>query len=235
MRFALFILALVAAGPATAGSFRPPAGCETFMTVQSRGCRVSNHYQCSADQKGDQWRADFDQEGMFFLSRIDREAQWVESFDLNPTVRQTLDPNPADAASFTDLLAGRDDFDFRLSKETGEKSHVTGHDALTGKSMTIDGVTLLQTAFDFTEVDAEGNELRRARGNEFVHPEWRLFFAGPSEWHDGNDWLPVNGSPVQFVFPGEPGFESTQPIFECGALMSRAPLHPPVQEASYAR
>ena len=141
----------------------------------------------------------------------------------------------ADPASFTALLGGRDDFDFRLSKETGEKSHVTGHDALTGKSMTIDGVTLLQTAFDFTEVDAEGNELRRARGNEFVHPEWRLFFAGASEWHDGNDWLPVNGSPVQFVCPGEPGFESTQPIFECGALMSRAPLHAPVQEASYAR
>ena len=32
--------------------------------------------------------------------------------------------------------------------------------------------------------------------------------------------LPVDGSPVQFIFPGEPGFFSTEPIFDCDALMS---------------
>lgn len=219
------ILTLAAAPAATAGSFTPPEGCETFLTVQSRGCRVSNHYRCTADQPGDQWRADFDQEGMFFLSRIDREAQWVESFELNPRLRQTLDSGAADPASFSALVeGGRDDFDFRLSKDDGQRSHVTGHDALTGKSFTIDGVALEQTEFEFTELDEQGNILRQSRGNEYVHPEWRLFFSGPSEWFDGSDWLPVDGSPVQFVQPGEPGFAATQPIFECGALMSQAPL-----------
>lgn len=219
------ILTLAAAPVATAGSFTPPEGCETFLTVQSRGCRVSNHYRCTADQPGDQWRADFDQEGVFFLSRIDREAQWVESFELNPRLRQTLDSGAADPASFSALVeGGRDDFDFRLSKDDGQRSHVTGHDALTGKSFTIDGVALEQTEFEFTELDEQGNILRQSRGNEYVHPEWRLFFSGPSEWFDGSDWLPVDGSPVQFVQPGEPGFAATQPIFECGALMSQGPL-----------
>lgn len=219
---ALVALLLSAAAPVGAGSFKAPEGCETWLTVQSRGCRVSNHYRCSADQPGDQWRADFDLEGIFFLSRIDAEAQWVESYEFNPRVKQVLD-GADDPASFSDLLQGRDDFDFRLSRDNGEKTHVTGHDALTGQRTVIDGIELLQTEFDFTEVDAEGNQLRRARGREYVHPEWRLFFAGPSEWHDGSDWLPSDGSPVQFILPGEKGFAATQPIFECGAMMSEAP------------
>lgn len=228
---AALMLTLFAALPAAAGSFSPPPGCETWLTVQSRACRVSNHYTCTADPSGDKWRADFDQEGMFFVSRIDSEAQWVESYDVSPPVRQVLESGATDPASFSDLLAGRDDYDFRLSRSDGQRSHVTGYDALTGKSLVIDGITLQQTEFDFTEVDEDGNVLRRARGNEYVHPEWRLFFAGPSEWQDGENWLPVDGSPVQFIFPGEPGFRSTQPIFECGALMSSYPKSSQATEA----
>ena len=104
------------------GVFTPPEGCTGWLTVQSRGCRVSNHYRCEADAPGDQWRADFDQEGIFFVSRIDRETQWVESYDMFPTVRQTLDPNPADPASFSELLsAGMDTFDFGLTEDTGSQ------------------------------------------------------------------------------------------------------------------
>lgn len=223
MKYAVALFLALGATPACAGSFAAPAGCETYLTVQSRGCRVSNHYTCTADQPGDKWRADFDQEGIYFLSRIDNQTQWVESFELNPQVRQTLDANPADPASFDALLAGRDDFDFRLSKDNGARSHVTGYDALTGKSFVIDGVTLQQTEFEFTETDPDGNVLRHARGNEYIHPEWRMFFAGPSEWDENGEWFPSDGSPVQFIQPGEPGFAATQPIFECGALMSQAP------------
>ena len=32
--------------------------------------------------------------------------------------------------------------------------------------------------------------------------------------------LPVDGTPRQFVFPGEPGFFTTEPIFDCDATMS---------------
>lgn len=214
------VMALALGPAAHAGSFTAPEGCEAFLTVQSRGCRVSNHYRCAADAPGDQWRADFDQEGMFFLSRIDSETQWVESYEFNPPARQTLDPNPVDPASFTDLLTGRDDFDFRLSKDTGDRSHVQGHDALTGRTVTIDKLPLKQTEFEFTETDDSGTVLRRSRGNEYILPDLRLFMSGPSEWWDGTQWLPVDGSPMQFIFPGEPGFGATQPIFECGALMS---------------
>lgn len=212
-----------APAPAAAGAFSPPEGCTTWLTVQARQCRVSNYYRCTGDAPGDQWRADFDQQGIFFVSRIDAEAQWVESFELFPTVRQTLDPSPEDPASFTELLAGVDTFAFNLSKDDGRRSRVRGFDRLTGKSATIDGVVLLQTEYEFTETDSAGNLLRRSRGNEFIHPEWRTFFAGPGEYDGGEGYVPIDGSPVQFVMPGEPGFEATEPIYDCDVTTSSLP------------
>ncbi len=222
----LALALLLAPVPGLAGSWTAPEGCEVFMTVQSKGCRVSQYYRCIADPHGDQWRADFDQEGVYFLSHIDGEGQWIESYNLNPTVRQTLDPNAQDPASFSELLSsGMDTFAFGLSREDGTQSDVAGFDRLTGKTTVIDGITLRQTEFDYTEVDPMGNVLRRSRGNEYAHPEWRLFFSGPSEWDPGDgNFLPMDGSPVEFVFPGEPGFLKTQPIYDCDAVMSEAEI-----------
>lgn len=211
--------------PAQAGNFTPPQGCSLFMTVQSRACRVSNHYKCTQDAPGDQWRADFDQEGKFFESRIDSETQWMETIESNPTVRQTLDPSPADPASFSELLAtGQDSFDFNLSKDNGEASRVTGYDKLTGQEVVIDGITLKQTEYQYEEVDAFGNVIGRAHGNEYIHPEWRLFFSGQSQWDQGDGtFLPLDGRPMQFLFPGDKGFGATQPIFDCDPVMSALP------------
>lgn len=228
------LLFVILAAPAAAGTFTPPEGCTAYLTVQSRQCRVSNYYKCSADAPGDQWRQDFDQEGLFFRSRIDSETQWIESFDSNPEVRQSLDPGSEDPASFTDLTSqGRDDFAFRLTKETGEKTRVRGFDKLTGKSVVIDGVTLKQTQFEFTETDTEGNVVRQSRGNEFISPEWRTFFSGPSEWNDGTGYVPLDGSPVQFILPGEPKFGSVEPIFDCDTVVSSLPTAPDVLEAAF--
>ena len=223
---AILAAALLPAVPAraqsvTPGVFSPPPGCTGWLTVQSRGCRVSNHYRCDADAPGDQWRADFDQEGIFFVSRIDRETQWVESFDMFPTTRQVLLPNPADPASFSTLLStGIDTFDFGLSVEDGSQSVVRGFDRLTGRSVTIDGVTLEETEFDYTETAPDGSITQKARGNEYINRDWRIFLSGTSEWEGPDGMLPIDGTPRQFIFPGEPGFFTTEPIFDCDATMS---------------
>ncbi|WP_050527507.1 hypothetical protein [Pseudorhodobacter aquimaris] len=222
MRSQILALICLVAAPtgAAAGSFNPPAGCSAYLTVQSRSCRVSNYYTCSQDPSGDQWRADFDQQGLFFVSRVDFEGQWVESYEVNPMVRQTLDPGAEDPASFTELLGGLDSYAFNLSRDNGEQSRVRGFDRLTGASVQIDGISLLETEFEYSETDPAGNLLRRSRGREYIHPEWRVFFSGPSEWDGGAGYLPMDGSPVEFIFPDEPGFLSSQPVFECDAILS---------------
>ena len=205
-----------------ANAWTAPQGCEVFLTVQSKECRVSNHYRCTGDAPGDQWRADFDQDGIFFQSRINAEGEWVESHELNPLVKQELRPGSMDPASFSGLLAtGRDDFIFGLQKDTGEQTDVRGFDRLTGKSWVIDGITLSETEYQFEESDTAGQVLRQSRGREYIHPEWRLFFSGPAEWWDGTAWLPMDGSPMAFVFPGEPGFAATEPLFNCDPVLSQ--------------
>jgi len=224
MKAFLAVPFLLLANPAWAGSFTPPEGCTLKFTVQSRGCNLSNHYICTADNPGDQWRADFDQEGVYFRSRIDAETQWVESHEINPPVIQTLDPNPTDPASFSELLAtGYDSFAFGLTKDNGEISTVRGYDRLTGEEVVIDGVTLKRTEFEMTETAPDGRILRKVRGREFISEDLRLFFSGTSEHLSMDEWLPLEGSPMTFSFEGDKGFGATQPIFDCDAVLSGLP------------
>ena len=223
MRIFIIATMLLGATPALAGTWSAPEGCEAFMTVQSKACRVSHYYTCQGDAPGEQWRVDIDQEGPFFYSKIDAEAQWVESYD---PIKQTLDANPADPASFSELLAsGLDTWDFTLSKADGSASRAAGYDRLTGKTVVIDGISLSQTEVEFTEYDRDGNVIRQSRGNEYAHPDWRLFFAGPGETDLGDgQWLPIDGSPVDFIFPEEEGFLASQPIYDCDALTAELPV-----------
>lgn len=216
----LVVPLLLLASPALAAGFKAPEGCQSVMTVQSRGCYVANYYTCEAEP-GFLWRVDYDQEGPFYQSMIDSETQWLESLDLGDGVLQTLDPNPADPASASGLLAsGYDGFIFGLSKDNGEHTNVRGFDRLTGESVVIDGVTLRRTEYEYTETDDAGNILRQSRGHEFILESPRTFIAGTSEWFDGEVWQPMDGRPVDFAFPGGKGFEATQPIFDCDAVMS---------------
>jgi hypothetical protein len=226
MRIVVIATALMGGTSAFAGTWDTPAGCEVFMTVQSKACRVSNHYRCAADAPGDQWRADFDQEGLFFTSRIDSEGQWVESYTYNPTVKQVLDPVIADEASFSELLSkGIDTWDFGMTRDDGTASGAKGYDRLTGKTVVIDGISLQETEVDFVEADVMGNTLRRSRGNEYLHADWRLFFSGPGETDLGDgQWLPIDGSPVEFIFPGEEGFLGIQPKYDCDVLSAELPV-----------
>ena len=233
MRNVLILACLIApAAPALAGTWTTPEGCEAFLTVQSKSCRVSHYYRCNADIPGEQWRVDMDQEGPFFYSKIDAEGQWLESYD---PIKQVLDPGPADPASMSELVSeGMDTWSFSLSKADGTATRAEGYDRLTGKSVLIDGITLKQTEVDFTEFDQSGTVFRRSKGNEYINPDWRLFFAGPGETDLGDgQWLPIDGSPVDFVFPGEDGFLATQPIYDCDALTANADLPHSLWRARY--
>lgn len=209
--------------------WQAPEGCEIFLTVQAKGCRVSNHYRCEGDRAGDQWRADFDQEGMFFRSRINAETEWVESYDSNPPVQQLLGQR-RDPASFSDLIAaGVDTFDFDLTRSDGVKSSVKGFDRLTGVQITIDGVILDETAFEATETDVTGAQMRASRGREYISRDKRLFFAGPGEVDLGDgQWLPIDGSPIDFINPGEPGFAAKMPLYDCDPVLTEAPRLPAI-------
>ncbi|MCJ8140767.1 hypothetical protein [Falsirhodobacter halotolerans] len=220
---ALGLVALLPSGAfAQAGAFSPPEGCTTIMTVQSKECRVSNYYACDGMEEGAQWRLDADQEGPYFLTLTNAEAEWVESHDGGPV--QTLGER-ADPGSLSTLFAtGRDTFDFWLDRADGTRRHVTGKDRLTGETVTIGGQSLAVTQFAFTERDENGDVTRQSRGQEYVSRTLGTFFGGPTEYGDGSgQWAKSDGRPVTFAFPGDQGYQASQPIFDCDVIMSGLP------------
>lgn len=222
---AVTVVALVE--PIHAGQFQPPKGCTAYLTVQARGCKVSHHYTCKGEAKGLQWRVDIGNDGPYFVSQIDAEGQWLDSMNLWDGVRQRLMPGAADPASLSALFAtGTDAYDFRQISTQGTITQVKGFDTLTGKTVVIDGVTLEETAFEFRETDAKGLFLNAARGNEYVHRGWRLFFSGPSEWDGGGGFEPFDRSPARFDEPGDAGFLSDTPEFDCSAQLARFEVQP---------
>ena len=211
---------LVLALPAAAAEFRPPAGCTLTMTVQQRSCTVAQHYSCSADAAGDQWVAYFTREGLVYQSRIDAETRWMESTDTVSGITDRLEPDAADHASLRTLMAlGRDDFDFWTVSDSGERLRHVGHDELTGQT-TIDRVALDTTRFELETFSAEGDLLIRRTGTQFVSRETGRFYGG---LETATDWSgevsETNDTPVTFARPGEAGFGSTDPQFDCDMQM----------------
>lgn len=223
----LLVLAggMLAAGQARAASFTPPAGCTLNVTVQNRSCTVSQYYTCSADPEGYQHSAHFGREGLYHLSTIDAETRWIESQSMSSGLIDRLVEEAEDHASFSDLLATRrDDFDFWTQTDDGQRLHHQGADTLTGETVTIDGQALERTRFQLTTRDAGGEVLITREGSQYISREFNRFYGGTET---GSDWTgaktETDDSPVLFTFPGEAGFGSTTPQFDCDQLLTQIP------------
>lgn len=205
----------------TPATFSLPAGCDAFLTVQTESCQVGHHFTCQGDPEGHQRRVTLDEQGMTYVGEIDGETQWISSFHVLSGHRERLESNPVEPASLSDLIeTGVDDFDFRtLSDEIGRTRYV-GQDTLTGREITIDGVTLAETTYDITAFDDAGNEIWSAQGREFISRNWRMFLSGTGTVTTPEGQYERSNKPVEFIYPGEPGFLSSSPKHGCGIAIS---------------
>lgn len=203
--------------------FEVPDGCTAFLTVQSRSCIVSHHWTCEGDPDGTHWRAALDEEGAFYLSVTDAEFRWLQSWDLRSGGTDTLIEPEEDPASLTELFAtGVDSMIFSIREENGLgtfQRNYTGFDRLTGETVAVDGRELHVTEFAYEYNTPEGP--RRTTGNQFVHEGWRMFFGGlETVVLPSGETYESNYSPMEFAEPGEDGFLTLQPFYDCGDTMS---------------
>jgi hypothetical protein len=214
---------LAAAVPAVAQDFAPPQGCEGVLTIQSRSCLVIHTWTCAADAPGEQWMALFTQRGPFNVRKVDAEFQWLETYFAEPPAIETMLVPAPDPASITVLLAeDLDTYDFTVSNDRGTPDErVTGFDSLTGETVEIDGEPLLRTEFQYEVTLPDGTVQYRGAGAQFLSERHRMFLLGLSWEQDTPDDI-TDASPVEFIYPGEPGFFSTRPEYDCGVL-SKAP------------
>lgn len=221
LALALSVLAAPAVAQDAPATFSLPAGCDAFLTVQTESCQVGHHFTCQGDPEGHQRRVTLDEQGMTYVGEIDGETQWISSFHVLSGHRERLESNPVEPASLSDLIeTGVDDFDFRtLSDEIGRTRYV-GQDTLTGREITIDGVTLAETTYDITAFDDAGNEIWSAQGREFISRNWRMFLSGTGTVTTPEGQYERSNKPVEFIYPGEPGFLSSSPKHGCGIAIS---------------
>ncbi len=217
---ATVMLAVFGAASATTADkapFEAPAGCSVFATVQTRNCQVLQLYRCEGDAAGDQWMTNLDGAGPYYSARIDSETRWMESIALETGEVDRIGAVAADPASFTALLeTGRDDWDFTTESTTGEVRRYVGFDLLTGGSVTIDGVTLEQTLYESTTYAADGSVIETSKGGQFIHRDWRRFFSDTEHFDNAfGDQSDVRDTPMEFAFPGEEGFLSQDPKYDC--------------------
>ena len=202
-------------------TFSLPQGCEAYLTVQSASCQVDHHFTCEGDPDGHQQRVSFDEDYMTYSGSVDRETQWVGRFHPLTGHSERLEDNPVDPASLSELIqTGRDSYDFKtLSDEIGTTRYV-GADELTGNVVTIDDIALDETSYQITAFAEDGTELWSSSGNEYISRDWRVFMAGTGVTTVPGDRFEKDDRPVEFIFPGERGFLSTNPKHGCGVVMS---------------
>lgn len=210
------------AGPALA--FSPPAGCTGVLTVQYKQCMVSNIWTCENDAPGEQWVALFSDAGPFQVRKVDSEFQWLETYYMTPPRTEHMQIPAPDPENLTELFAtGEDLYDFTILTTPGNNSvRYQGYDRLTGETVVIDGEPLLRTEYSYQAMGPDGTVLWSRAGNQYVSEKHRLFFFGTS-WNAGEREQATDSSPVEFIYPGEPGFFPNRPIYDCGVMMSGLP------------
>lgn len=214
--------------PAAAQSFSAPQGCEAFLTVQSRACTVAHYWTCSEEDEGLFWRVSVDEDGPFYLTQLDADYRWLQQYSLRRDSRSSL-KSEIDPANMDELFeTGRDDMDFTIEQvENGVAfdQRYQGYDQISGASVEIDGEELLLTEFSYTFNSEDGDIV--VAGNQFLSPDRRMFFSGIDTvtFADGNE-VTSDGSPREFIDPGEDGFLSMRPIYECGDTMGALPPDP---------
>ena len=222
----LVLGAALFATPAMATPNIPGEACPTILTIQSKDCTVTHITRCEGDANGVTTSLLFDADGMLFSASSDAQGGWLESYDSGTNVYETVTGKPADPISMDTLLRdGIDTYDFTLSHtEAGQTRtlRVVGADILTGEEQRIDNVALKVVTTDLRILEEDGTINYQTRGTQYLSPELRQWFLGTdSVLGDDGSVTNYDSSPVEILFPGEPGFDDVTPRYGCSA----APEH----------
>ena len=204
-----------------AQEFALPEGCTAYLTIQSVSCSVGHHFTCEGDAPGNQRRVDIGEDGLSYFGMIDSETQWLESTYLGTGHSEFLEDDPADPASITELLEiGANSFDFITNSDEVGPTRYVGADLLVGETVVIDGVELQRTEYVIRAENAAGETMWSSTGQEFISEEWRMFLSGVGRTEVGDEVFEDDGSPQEFILPGESGFLSRFPKYGCGITES---------------
>lgn len=223
------IVALVAALSASAietpyAQVGLPSNCTPQLSVQTRNCSVTNHYSCTATAFS-RFAYSYDSGGLQQAQILTDEYSSIRTFypslkgDRTTGLVIDLAPGAPAPLSLTELIAtGRNDYEYEFRRPDPKVViHYQGFDELTGEAAEIDGISMLVTNFRYerTTTIQENVSKETVSGSQYVNVGLGIFFGGLETYERETKTVVQDRTPVDLIFPGEPDFMSTTPLYGC--------------------
>jgi hypothetical protein len=195
-----------------------PARCAGFLTVQLENCSLLNHWRCDSDP-ADRYR----------VTTIDHTRTPIREGILAGLSLVEIGPGSGEAPwSFintdvedhtTLMQTGRDTYAGTYQHDDLSKGpFVEGESILTGRTVTIDGITLneVQSTSSFTYPQGGSSQKIVMQYTLDTLEIWipdRIIDPATGD-------VTLHFGPTDFIWPGEDGFMSTAPTANCEPLTS---------------
>jgi hypothetical protein len=199
--------------PAVAFGQTAPATCTTLVTIQSQECFVRRVVTC--DDTPDGWMSvgGYGPDGASGLSifNADGVPQRIGTGPGTPQTRLGEQTDPFDLQLV--MRSGLDSFAYQLVHDDGSETLISGKTRTTGETVTVDGRSL--QVLQSRQLIAPANGTAKSVDvTYFYDADLRLLITDIIRDADTGDII-QHRSPVDFIWPGETGFEDYTPLYGC--------------------
>ncbi|MCP5038449.1 MAG: hypothetical protein GY945_12725 [Rhodobacteraceae bacterium] len=225
---------LPTAGQAEAG-FTLPEGCSAVLSTQTGFCGANLHWTCQDDPRGHVRKAYFDVDGLASILTFNAQSAIIDAQYMWDNSREVLIGEPLDTFSVDALQTNlTESYAWQLSRtdESGTRSlSMTGTDTLTGDALRVGDHVLPEVATSFEYLEEDGSLNYRGEGTYYLMSDPILVISGSGQAMDPDGRFEYDETPVELIFPGQPGFGDTTPRNNCDdAAVEQTPPEAPTDE-----
>lgn len=199
-----------------------PVGCEPFLTVQTLACEVDIYLRCETADGREVRVQNYGAEGLDSIEALDGDGSLKFSIDPAGQSGIVVRTGPAEPLSRKAMLKdGVSRFvypvDFYYRGPDPEPAELTGEFRMTGQEVEIDGhvLKLLENRMTVALAPPRGPIETIQVG--YYSPEFDVVMEGSGSLRVGDAVQQVRNGPAAFFGPGESGFLSVAPMFNCEA------------------
>jgi hypothetical protein len=202
--------------PVLAQEQAAPPGCTDVVAVQGEGCFLRRVYACKETIPDGYMIAGFDGDGPATVTWLGFDG--ITRRNVMGRVDAVATPDPGgdmlDLSSVLQTGSDSHDFTMTMTGENGGQTRYAGTTTLTGKEIVIDGRTLqvMLRSETFTNIDGQATQVETT---VLYDADLQLSLNATLRRMDTGEVV-QDRMPANFIFPGEEGILSTQPVIGCG-------------------
>lgn len=213
MRIFPIFLALLSSVPTFAFAQDDAAECTTLVVIQSQGCNVRRVFVC------DDMQADWRNVGIYgpdgptsvFTLNANGVSLRITSGPGAPKISLGDQADPLDLQAV--LRNGADSFNYQMINAAAGEANISGKTSLTSETITIDGRVLQVLQSRQTTVTPEGQS--HVTDIRYLYDADLQLLITDTISDATTGEIQLLRTPVDFIWPGEAGFEDYTPLYSC--------------------